>query len=100
MTDLALEAVNHSGIVCSEGYYLGNDSLCRPLCSLWVDPPGVGLTSESITIIVSAVTALFSSITAIVLALTTQKSTMYGYIILSSHIHTCIYIVNVYFFYV
>ena len=78
MTDSSLTsgAVNSSGIICAEGYYLSNDSLCRPLCSLWVDPPGVGLDTGNTVIIVGAIIALFSSITAIILALTIQKSIM------------------------
>ena len=79
MIESTFETVNHSGIVCAEGYYLNGDSLCRPLCSLWLDPPGVGLTSGRIavsTVMISAVIALFSSITAITLALTIQRSTM------------------------
>ena len=70
------EIVNHSGIVCAEGYYLSNDSLCRPLCSQWVDPPGVRMTIRNVVGIISAIIALFSSITAITLALTIQRSIM------------------------
>ena len=75
MTDSILEADNYSGIVCAEGYYLSDDSLCRPLCSLWIDPPG-GIGSGNIAAIVSAVIALLSSITAITLALNIQRNTM------------------------
>ena len=78
MEQIMIESVSETAasIVCAEGYYLSNDSLCRPLCSLWVDPPGVGLDSDNIAVIISAVIALFSSITAITLALTIQRSTM------------------------
>ena len=76
MIESVSETVNHSGIICAEGYYLSNDSLCRPLCSQWIDPPGVGLDSENIAVIVSAIIALFSAITAITLALTIQRSTI------------------------
>lgn len=66
---------NYSGIVCAKGYYLSDDSLCLPLCSLWVDPPsGIGL--GKLATMVSAVIALFSSIIAITLAVTAQRSTM------------------------
>ena len=70
------EVVNRSAITCAEGYYLSSDNFCRPLCTLWVDPPGVGLDSENIAIIVSAIIAVISSIIVIVLALTVQRSTM------------------------
>jgi hypothetical protein len=73
--DSTLKADNYSGVICAEGYYLSNDSLCRPLCSLWVDPPG-GISLGKVATIVSAVIALFSSIIAILLALTLQRSTM------------------------
>ena len=76
VTESVSETVNHSGIVCAKGYYLSNNSLCRPLCLLWVDPPGVGLDSDNIAVIVSAVIAVFSSITAMTLALTIQRSMM------------------------
>ena len=81
MTELTLgEAVteNLSGIVCAEGYYLSsNDSgFCRPLCTLWVDPPGIGLDSHNIAVLISVIIALFSSVTAIILALTIQRKTM------------------------
>ena len=76
MTELTPEAVNHSGIICAEGYYLSNDGFCRPLCSLWVDPPGVGLDSHNIAVLVSVIIALFTSVTAIILALTIQRKTM------------------------
>ena len=76
MTEFILEALNRSGIVCAEGYYLSNDSLCRPLCSLWVDPPGSGLDSRSITVLISAIIALFSSVTALLLSITIQRRTM------------------------
>lgn len=75
MTDSNVKTDNYSGMVCAEGYYLGDDSLCRPLCSLWVDPPGsIGL--GNILNMFSAVIALFSSVIAIILALTIQTSTM------------------------
>ena len=70
------EVVNSSAIVCAEGYYLSSDNLCRPLCTLWVNPPGVGLDSDNIAIIVSAIVAMITSITVIILALTVQRSTM------------------------
>ena len=79
MTELTPEAVtdDRSGIVCAEGYYLSSDgSFCRPLCSLWMDPPGVGLDSHNIAVLVSVIIALFTSVTAIILALTIQRSTM------------------------
>ena len=76
MTDLTSEVVNRSAIICAEGYYLSSDNLCRPLCSLWVNPPGVGLDSDNIAIIVSAIIAVISSVTVIILALTVQRSTM------------------------
>ena len=79
MTGLTPEAVthNHSSIVCAEGYYLSSDdSFCRPLCSLWVDPPGVGLDAHNIAVLVSVIIALFSSVMAIILALTIQRKTM------------------------
>ena len=69
--------VNRSAIICAEGYYLSSDNLCRLLCTLWVDPPGVGLDTDNIiVIIVSAIIAVISSITVIVLSLTVQRSTM------------------------
>ena len=74
MTEVTV--VNRSAIICAEGYYLSSDNLCRPLCTLWVDPPGVGLDSDNIAVIVSAIIAVISSITVIVLALTVQRSTM------------------------
>ena len=76
LTDLTSEVVNRSAIICAEGYYLSGDNLCRPLCSLWVNLPGVGLDSDNIAIIVSAIIAVISSVTVIVLALTVQRSTM------------------------
>ena len=75
MTDSTLKVDNYSGIVCAEGYYLSDDNLCRPLCSLWVDPPG-GVGSGNIVNIISAVIALFSSVIAITLALTIHRNTM------------------------
>ena len=75
-TELGLEAINRSEIVCAEGYYLSNDSLCRPLCSLWVNPPGASLDSRNIAVLVSAIIALVSSVTAIILAVTIQRKTM------------------------
>ena len=68
MTDSTLKADNYSGIVCAEGYYLSDDNLCRPLCSLWVDPPG-GVGSGNIVNIISAVIALFSSAYAALFAI-------------------------------
>ena len=76
MTESTSETVNHSGIVCAETYYFSNDSLCRPLCSPWVDPPGFSLTLKIIAGMIGLITALFSSITAITLALTIQRSIM------------------------
>ena len=81
MTGLTPEAVtdNHSSIVtvCAEGYYLSSDgSFCMPLCSLLVDPPGVGLDAHNIAVLISVIIALFSSVTAIILALTIQRKTM------------------------
>ena len=78
MIEYTYETINHSrsGIVCAEGYYLSNDSLCRPLYSQWVDPPGVSLTLRDVAGIICFITALFSSITVITLALTIQRSTM------------------------
>ena len=75
MRDSTLKVKNNSGIVCAEGYYLSDDNLCLPLCSLWVDPPG-GIGLGKVATGVSAVIALFSSIIAIILALTAQRSTM------------------------
>ena len=76
MIESVSEIVNHSGIICAEGYYLSNDSLCRPLCSQWVDPPGFSLTLRNVAGIISTIIALFSSNTAIILALTIRRSTM------------------------
>ena len=64
-------------IVCAEGYYLSNGSgTCRPLCILWADPPGVGLDSDNIAVVVSAVIALLSAAALLTLALTAQRKTM------------------------
>lgn len=79
MIELTPDAVtdNRSSIVCAEGYYLSSDDgFCRPLCSLLVDPPGVGLDSHNIAVLISVIIALFSSVTAIILALTIQRKTM------------------------
>ncbi len=76
MTNMISEVANRSAIICTEGYYLSSDNLCRPLCTLWVNPPGVGLDSDNIAVIVSAIIAVISSIIVIVLALTIQRSTM------------------------
>ena len=79
MRELTPETVtdNRTGIDCAEGYYLSSDDgFCRPLCSQWVDPPGVGLDSHSAAVLVSMTIALLSSVTAIILALTVQRKTM------------------------
>ena len=76
VTDSIFELVNRSAIICAEGYYLSDNNLCRPLCSLWVDPPGVGLDLDNIAIIVSAIIAIVSSVKAIIQAISIQRSTM------------------------
>ena len=65
-----------SDLVCAEGYYLGNDSLCRPLCILWVDPPGVGLDVDNIATMISVVIDVLCAIILFVLSITTQRKSM------------------------
>ena len=76
ITNLTSQIVNRSAIICAEGYYINSDNLCKPLCALWVNPPGVGLDSDNIAVIVSGIIAVISSVTVIILALTVQRSTM------------------------
>ena len=75
--EAGLDSNTSVDIVCAEGYYLsGNDSLCRPLCTLWTDPPGVVLDSDNIATLVSIIITIVSSIVLFTVVLALQRSTM------------------------
>ena len=64
-------------ITCAEGYYLSdNGTVCRPLCSNWVEP--VNIDFKHIATIIVAATGLLSVIVLLVLAVTVQRNTMYA----------------------
>ena len=54
-------STNGSNTVCAESYYLNNNGNCLPLCTLWVDPPDVGLDADNIAVLISVITAVLFS---------------------------------------
>ena len=67
---------NISNTVCDESYYLNDDGRCLPLCSLWVDPPGIGLDANNIAILISVITAELSAIVLLIISLSVQRKFM------------------------
>ena len=67
---------NGSNIVCAESYYLNDNGSCMPLCTLWVDPPGVGLDADNIAILISVTTAVLSAVILLIISLSVQRKFM------------------------
>ena len=61
-------------IECDEGFYLHNESICRHLCSSWVDPPGID--PDTVVIIASLINAVVSSAIVIIVTLTLLRKEM------------------------
>ena len=67
-----------SNITCAEEYYLSNESgVCRPLCSLWVEPRHVD--ANYVAVIAAVIIGVLSSAVAVVMAIV-QRKTVYGHI--------------------
>lgn len=65
---------NSQTIECDEGFYLHNKSICRHLCSSWVDPPGID--PDTVIIIASLINAVVSSAIVIIVTLTLLRKEM------------------------
>ena len=71
-------STNGSNTMCAENYYITDDGLCMPLCSLWVDPlHGASFDANNIAILISVVTAVLSAIILLIISLSVQRKFMY-----------------------
>ena len=65
-------------ITCAEGYYLSNKSgVCRPLCSLWVEP--LHIDSNYVAVVTAVVIGVLSLAVAVVVVIV-QRKAMYVHI--------------------
>ena len=66
-----------TNITCAEGYYLSKNGVCRPLCSLWVEP--LHIDSNYIAVIAAVIIGVLSLAVAVVVVVVQRKS-MYVHI--------------------
>ena len=68
----------HFNITCAEGYYLSNKSgVCRPLCSLWVEP--LHIDSNYVAVVAAVIIGVLSLAVAVVVVII-QRKAMYVHI--------------------
>ena len=61
-----------TNITCAEGYYLSESGVCRPLCSLWVEPQHID--SSYVAVIAAVVIGVLSLAVALVVVVVQRKS--------------------------